>query len=228
MTDLSTVDVGAAYRQTRERITSLLENATVEQWEKTVPHCPEWTVRQTIAHLSGVVDDALNNNMEGVTTEPWTQAQIDKRADISGEAILEEWNTYGPFVDDRATQLGMKLSRLLFDTVTHEHDIRYALGQPGGRDGDALQIAAGFLAPEIAGHVGKKELGPITFVVNGETLHDGGPDAVVLSTTLFDFVRSLGSRRSINQIRALNWSRDPGAIVEHLFPFSPPTIDIPE
>ena len=124
---LVNVDVGAAYRELRERVTAFVDDLTDDQWEQPVPHCPQWSVRQTLAHLTGVIDDAIHQNMEGVTTPAWTQAQVDKRGERTGPEIVEEWNTTAPFVEAVATERGMGLSQLLFDAATHEHDLRHVL-----------------------------------------------------------------------------------------------------
>jgi uncharacterized protein (TIGR03083 family) len=229
MTDVSTLDVGAAYRGLRRRLTTILENIEPAQWEIRLPHCPDWTVRETLAHLSGVVDDGINGNMEGVATEAWTAAQVNKRVDWSGPRILEEWNMYAPFVEERATQQGLALSQLLFDAATHEHDLRHALGRTGARDSDALWIAASFLARRLPQQLAEAQCQPICFVVDGQTLHDPGNNvSLTLRTSVFDFVRACGSRRSLRQIRALHWSSDPSPILKYMLPFAPPCEDIDE
>ncbi len=228
MNTSESVDVGAAYREIRQRLNSVLANISKEQWESKVPHCPAWTVRETLAHLAGVVDDGINGNMVGVATEPWTQAQVDKRADKTGIELLEEWNTWAPFVEARATEVGMAMSQLLFDAVTHEHDLRFAVGEPGGRDSTALWIAARFLAGRLPNSLVERNLPSITFIVDDETLHDGGAGALTLRATTFDFVRSCGSRRSLEQFLALNWSADATDVVAHLMPFAPPTTNLVE
>ena len=224
---MAAIDVGLAYRATRERIVEMLADASPEVWETPVPHCPEWTVRETVAHLSGIVDDALNANMAGVATDEWTAAQVAKRASTSGPSILEEWTTYAPFVDARATEAGLGLSQLLFDAVNHEHDLRHALGRPGARESDALWVAAHFVSANITSRYRTFNLNPISLIVDGEALM--GSHDIELRGTTFDIVRAACSRRSLGQIRALDWR---GKVTEDhfakLFPFVPPAVDIVE
>jgi uncharacterized protein (TIGR03083 family) len=223
------MDVGVAYRDLRVRVLQLVQDLTPEQWETVVPHCPDWTVRQTLAHLAGIVDDGINNNMEGVTTEPWTKAQVDKRANNTGPEIADEWATWAPFVEARASQQGLALSQLLFDAVTHEHDIRFALGFPGARQSEALDVAAHFLVNWL---LAKPNGSPISLVLDGVeriTSAQARPGAPVLTASTFDAVRSLGSRRSVEQVLALDWSYPPSAeLLLQLSPFGHPTVSLAE
>ena len=223
---IASIDVGDAYRGVRDRVVELTSGLSAEGWEQVVPHCPNWKVRQTIAHLAGIVDDALNGNMVGVATDPWTAAQIAKRAETPGPVIIEEWTTYGPFVDARATELGLSLAQLLFDAVNHEHDLRHALHAPGRRDSDALWVAAHFVSANINSRFNAKGLEPITLVVDGEALTGRHP--IELHGTVFDVVRAACSRRSLAQIRSMHWVGDPSAHIDKLFPFTPPPHDIEE
>lgn len=226
-TEMETIDVGVAYRETRARIVALLADNTAAQWELPVPHCPDWTVRDTLAHLAGVVDDGINGNMAGVATDAWTAAHVAKRASATGPEILLEWTTFGPFVDDVATQRGLALAQLLFDTVAHEHDLRFALRRPGGRDSDAMRIALHFATTRLAER--RSETGYLQIVIGGNFSYPDLPDdARTLRASMFDAVRTFASRRSIDQILAMDWSADPTAILPVLLPFPPPAVAIGE
>ena len=223
----NTIDVGIAYRETRERIIALTADCAPSQWEMKVPHCPAWTVRETLAHLAGVTDDAINANMEGVATDQWTAAQIAKRATATGPSIAAEWATYGPFVDAVATQRGLALSQLLFDTAAHEHDLRFALGCPGARDSDGLRIALLFATTRLAER--RAETGDLQFVIDGRRAYpEVLDDALTLRATMFDAVRMFASRRSLTQIAAMDWSADPSKVLPALLPFTPPPNAIEE
>ena len=127
-------DYEAAYRDLRERVTELLADRTDAELEQVAPATPAWRVRDVVSHMAGVCDDIANGNMDGVATDAWTQAQVDKRRD---------W----PFVDDarrlvRARRgvepqmngIGQPIGQMVFDAWTHEQDVRGALGVVGGRD----------------------------------------------------------------------------------------------
>lgn len=223
---LAAIDVGQAYRDLRERVTALLAGRGAEDWERIVPHCPEWTVRQTLAHMAGVVDDAINQNMVGVATPAWTQAHLDKRIGRTGPDILDEWNTYAPFVEAVASQRGMALSQLLFDAVTHEHDLRHALGRPGARDSTAVAVGLGFVVSRLVGQPGG---GPARIVVDGsEFIGDAAANKPQLSASAFDIIRSFGSRRSREQVEALDWSSSAPATFDGLAFFGYPPVALNE
>lgn len=226
ITRTSMIDVGAAYRDLRARISMISRGLNAEQWERVVPHCPAWTVRQTLAHLSGIVDDAINGNMTGVATDEWTDAQVAKRATMAGPEIMDEWQTYGPFVDARASEAGLSLGQLLFDAVNHEHDLRYALGEPGARDSDALWVALHFVCthmnPRLAGH----GLAGLAIVVGGTRMTPSA--SVEVHGSLFDIVRASASRRSLTQVQQMHWVGDASQHFDKLYPFSPPECDINE
>ena len=222
---VATVDVGLAYRDLRERVTALLVGLNADDWERTVPHCPEWTVRQMLAHMAGVVDDAVNQNMAGVATPAWTKAHLDKRVQQSGPDIALEWNIYAPFVEAVATQRGMALSQLLFDAATHEHDLRHALGAPGARDSTAVAVGLGFVTSRLDSHAGGS---PVRIVVDGaEFTGDAAANKPLLTASAFDVIRCFGSRRSRNQVQALDWSSSDPATFDELtfFGYPPVTID---
>jgi uncharacterized protein (TIGR03083 family) len=196
------------------RMLELVRGLSAQQWELTVPHCPEWTVRQLLSHLTGVVDDAINGNMAGVATPEWTEAQVDKRANLPGPEIATEWETWAPFVDARATEAGLALSQLLFDSATHEHDLRYALGQPGARDTDAVKIAVWFLINRFP-H--RPSGSPIRVTIDGhQLLGDDASSGPLLSASSFEILRAFGSRRTKAQVHGLNWSSDPVDVLDQL------------
>jgi uncharacterized protein (TIGR03083 family) len=238
MIDYSGIDVGVAYRDCRDRIIEVVSGCSSAQWEQGVPHCPSWTVRQTLAHLAGVADDAINGNMEGVASEPWTAAQVSKRALVSGPNIIEEWQFSGPFIDARATDVGLTLAQLLFDTVAHEHDLRYTLGSPGGRSSDGMLVALAFanrvLPPRLSdAGINLQVLiddprGSSALVHAMPTIASGATlRPLTLRTTLFDLIRMSGSRRSLAQIHAMDWSDDPTPVIAML-PFALPVEPIEE
>jgi uncharacterized protein (TIGR03083 family) len=213
---LAGIDVGGAYRGVRERITAMLSPIDPSAWEQLVPHCPEWTIRQTLAHLVGVVDDAVNGNLAGAGTDEWTKIQVDKRADISGPQLLEDWNTFAPFVEERFTKIGLAGAQGVFDVVTHEHDLRFAFNQPGARDSDAVWVGIAFIQNRMSAKIA------LEMVL--DEIEVPCPDVtpmLTLESTPFDALRTFSSRRTETEIRALKWSADPVAVLANV-PFALP------
>ena len=198
-----------AYRATRDRITALLRGVDPAVADRRVPACPRWTVREVAAHLAGVCDDMLEGRLDGVATDGWTAAQVEARADRSLDEILDEWAEVGPRVEERFGEGGVH-PQMLFDEVTHEHDVRGALDQPGARDDAVVTIALSFVGRAFPGALRGAGAPPLAFRFGGEELvlagDELGPSAqATLTATAFDLVRSCSGRRTLDQIAALDW-----------------------
>lgn len=193
-----------AYRAVRSRMIGLAASADPAT---PVPACPAWTVRELLAHVTGVAADVIAGRLGEAGTQPWVDAQLAARTDATLEEILAEWRETGPAVDEICAALGDAIAQLIFDSVTHEQDLRGALGEPGGRDG-ALDIAIGWVTSAWAGQpasVGALQLraGP-TEVVLGD-----GPPTATVTLPPFEALRSLTGRRSLDQLRGYDWDGDP-------------------
>jgi uncharacterized protein (TIGR03083 family) len=215
-------DVGAAYAGCRQRIGVLVEGLDEAGSVALVPTCPAWTVHDVVAHVAGVVDDALAGRLDGVATEPWTAAQVDARRGHPVAEIVAEWNEAAPAFEGLLDQIGPSGRQAVLDVVTHEHDIRTALGAAGHRESDAVDIGLSFVAPrwvEVAA-----ESGLAVGVEAATGARWGAEDApLVLSGTPFELVRALTGRRSVDQLRALGWRGDCEPAIESFTygPFHP-------
>jgi len=203
----------AAYHDLRERVTELLGGVDDERSAATqVDACPAWTVTDTAAHLCGVTVDILDGNLDGVATDPWTASHVERLAPLGLAAILERWSEAGPVVESLAAGFPpAPAAQMVFDATTHEHDIRGALAEPGGRDAMSIVVGLGFMESsldEFVRSAGLPTLGvrsPQWTAVMGE----GEPEVEVEAST-FELFRSFGGRRSEAQIRSLAWRGDPG------------------
>ena len=87
-----------AYAELFERVSSLIISTPESIASVGVPHCPKWTVKCVLSHMIGVPEDVLTGQMEGVTTEAWTQRQVDRHSDHSKTQLLAIWsNTFENF-----------------------------------------------------------------------------------------------------------------------------------
>lgn len=200
--------VGDAYAGTRQRVTELLAGA---DGSVAVPACPAWTVKDVLAHVAGVVDDILAGRLDGVATEPWTDAQVVARRDASLDDVLAEWNEKAPQIEAIVDGFGASGRQLVFDTVTHEHDLRGALDRPGAETSDAIIVGSGFIVPGFVSVVAHQGLPPIVVeATDGETWASA-PDetpAARLRASRFDLVRAFSGRRSLDQVAAMDWDGD--------------------
>jgi uncharacterized protein (TIGR03083 family) len=220
-------EYGSLYAAGREQLIDLVGGLSPERAATVVPTCPAWTVKDAFAHVAGVAADIIEGRLDGVASDPWTAAQVEARRDATVADIAEEWRRTGPQIDAIVDSFGPTGAQLLFDLTTHEHDVRLALGQPGGRDAPVLDVALGFAVPNQAAHV------PHPLRIRAEHLSwdigDGEPIAT-LTTDRFTLMRAMSGRRSPAQIRALDWSGDPTPFLPMFAagPFTFPANDVVE
>lgn len=173
-----------AYSELQIRVADLMRNITSEQAQTVVPHCPQWTVKDCFAHMIGVPEDVINGQMDGVTTDAWTDRQVQRHKQDSVHDMLAIWDTNAPVFAKILPKVPQPvLSQFMFDQTTHEHDLRAALGEPGARDSMAVAVAEGFLRYSLS----KNRDQAIATMANNEI--NG-----------FKYLRSLSGRRSKAQI----------------------------
>lgn len=228
---MSGFDTSAAYRNARGRIADLVRgaggNATADV---AVPASPAWTVQNVIAHLSGLVADALSGNMAGAPGEEWTGAQVARGQGKSVELLLEEWADEAPGIEAAlAGPDGGRMTALVMDVHAHEQDLRGALGVPGERSGPFYDWAAPMLIAGFRARADGADLPTVRVVTDAGSIGDDD-DPVTLRATQWDMFRAVLGRRSAAQIAALGWTGtdDPSAYVESMRVFGPAVADVVE
>ena len=153
-------DVRNAYAEVRDQVIRLLSDLTEADADLPVPACPNWTVRNLVAHFAGVPDDILSGRMEGVGSDAWTQAQVDRHsttplADLRA-LLAAQAASFDPVLLVIPAPVN---SQLVMDAVTHEHDLRGAIDRPGNdnslavRVGVAWLLQAGIVSTEVVGQI---------------------------------------------------------------------------
>ena len=213
---------GAAYRETRERITALVRDLDATQAELRVPSTPDWTIKDVVAHVSGIAADWLHGNIENFGTDEWTARQVDARRGMSLQQVLEEWNSNGPgfeaTMDDPApTGIPPQIPFIsVADVAIHEADLRGALGMPGERDSAAVQLGIKTYVSGMRQRHAAAGLGPMLVrETGGRDWPVGTGDPVVtVSAPRFELFRALAGRRSRKQVLAFDWEGDPEPFVD--------------
>ncbi len=205
-------EVVAAYVAARARIVEMLRSVPAHDASRIVPHCPAWTVAELASHVVGAVDDILTGRLEGVTTEAWTQAQVDRLRGRSLSQLADHYEASATAFDAVLPLIPSPVnSQLVMDAVTHEHDLRHALDRAGARDSDAVEVGLGWLLDRGAG--------PQPALV----------DALIASgCSSFDLLRTLTGRRSIGQIAALGLDATTIVTLLEGSPLTPPGHDVVE
>lgn len=227
----ATLDYSAAYRSLREQLTELLAQREVAELEQPAPATPGWRVRDVVSHMAGVCDDVANGNLEGMPSEAWTQAQVDKRSDWPFPRVLDDWAEHATTVESFMNDMGAAMGQMVFDAWTHEQDLRGALGEPGGRDGPAIDIAFGWFADTSRAAADPDD--PRTLVVVtevGESRFGPHDEATTtIRTSRYEFLRSVTGRRSLRQVASLDFDGiPPGEVLFGNEIFRPAETDIIE
>ena len=143
---LTDAEVCLAYLQLRERVIELLAGTPAEIANKIVPACPKWTVQNLVCHIIGVPEDILEGRMKGVTTDPWTQAQVERHESDSiaqlREILINQKSKFDIVLPNIPSPVN---SQFVMDAVTHEHDLREAIDKPGAQDSLAVKVACAWL-----------------------------------------------------------------------------------
>ncbi len=199
-----------AYTRARERMTGLILDAA-DPDHTVVPACPEWTIHDLVAHLAGGAEDVLAGRMDGVTTRPWTAAQVDRHRTTSTAELLEIWEQASEQVNTVVVHAPDSLAaRRIFDLATHEHDLRGALRIPRHDLAASDDIAWRFVQTMWDARIAEKGLPPLRVISIGNDALLGGDDPVVtLRGERHEVFRTLSGRRSDRQWRAMDWSADP-------------------
>ena len=187
-----------------------------------VPACPRWSVRDVVAHLAAVAEDATEGELTRPPSDEQTAAQVARFSDHDMAGIVAAWSRIAPRFEPLIG--ARRIWPAVIDAVSHEHDIRGALGRPGARDSEAVRLSAERVITWLRP--------PVPMCV---TVEDGqftvGPDdgtPLVLTTSRFEALRWRMGRRSRAQLAALDWSGDPSPVLDHLVVFGPSPHDILE
>jgi uncharacterized protein (TIGR03083 family) len=213
-------------------MTALVRDLDADALATPVPGCPGWTVQDLVAHSSAVITDVAGGNVDGAGSDPWTARQVTERKDLTIEQILAEWEASARTIEPQLDGYPKGLSRtLIIDLVTHEHDLRGALGIPGGRDSEAYAVGRKGYHVGLAKSIEERGLPGLRLTAGDGWEFDAGSDpaATVHAPDSHELFRALSGRRSRGQVLAYDWSGDPEPYLAVLNRFGPlPEQDVVE
>jgi len=218
----------AAYRGIRERITELTDGVEPEVTDRIAPATPEWRLRDVVAHVTGVNADILGGNIEGAGTDRWTAVQVESRLDRTLAEILAEWNQIGSSLDEIMPAIpDSPRSQIIFDTLSHEYDVRGALGIPGATDEHAAAIGFAWAAGNVGAARDRAQAGALRLrTEHGDLVAGAGDVTATVAADRFELLRAMTGRRSATQVAAFGW--DGPVAVDHLCLFPPRATDLVE
>ncbi len=201
------------YWAVQDSMVSLYGSLSAEEATTRVPTCPEWTVKDVLAHVVGIGDDFKTHTRDGAGGDAWTAAQVATRADRDVGEILAEWAGLASFLDDLFSANPDLAAALVADLVTHMHGVLTALGRKADRSGAAVTASAERYADRFVDRVGGSDLEAAAVAIDGVRRGPAGAE-VVVSGSAFELLRAFTGRRSLDQIRAMDWTGDPGPYVD--------------
>ncbi len=197
-----TIDLGEIYRTTRLRVADIVDDSVAD---RPVPATPAWTTHDVVAHLAGVLDDVAAGNLDGVTTDPWTAAQVERGRDKGIAQLIDEWaDEASGFEAFLSSPAGASASAAVMDVSCHETDLRTALGLAPALTDEMLAWAAAGMREMFDSQVAAAGLAP-----------------VMIDVADFEMFRGRLGRRTRDEVSAFGWSRDPAPYLDTFFIFGP-------
>lgn len=220
------MDVVEEWTQAQARVIALVEDLPPERAERRVPACPDWTVRDLLAHVVGLGTDVLAGDEPDDHNAAWTGKHVTERRDHDVAALVREWRG----VTEPMRAYLRENPRPLGDVIIHEQDLRGALAVPGAQDTPGLHAIRDRFVPRFGGRVAT--LPPLALVgAAWSWASAGSPDdaAVVVRAPDFDLARALVTRRSAAQLRGWTVRGDVGPYLDAFAMLGPlPAADLTE
>jgi uncharacterized protein (TIGR03083 family) len=207
----------AAAIELRVRVTELVRDLDPADLDVPAPACPGWRARDVLAHLVGVADDIAHDRRDGIASDAWTGAQVERRRDIPVAELLADWAQWGPqFEQLLAVGPAEVTGQALYDAATHEHDLRHAVARPGARDSDAMHWGWEWLI-EARTRAGAPA---IRFVSERrDDVAGAGEPRVVVRAPYFELFRATTGRRTEAEITSYSWEPAPDLAMILAAPF---------
>jgi uncharacterized protein (TIGR03083 family) len=229
MTQFAPEDTARHYESAHHRVVDLVRSLSDDQVATRVPGTPRWDVHDALAHLAANTTDGLAGRITGIPDEAFTDGQVRQRKEMTVEQIVAEWQANMATMLD-VTRAGFVPPNLAVDAVTHEQDIRGAVGAGRVEDREAvrfsLEVFAAGLTYQLAkldGLALRLEATDSDFSVTAGS----GEQPATLRATEFELLRVLSGRRGRRNVLALEWDGDASAYLPWLNMFGPvPDYDV--
>ena len=212
------MDQAGAYERAYDRILEIVDDSVADVG---VAACPGWTVKDVVAHLAGFLD-AYRTDGRNAFGPGWGDKQVEKRRDKSLQECIDEW---AELFKDPGGLFESDLSAVaVSDILAHEQDIRSAIDRPGGEDDENIVPSAEMALAWVEKGAQKAGLPPLRIVTEDidRQIGEGEPAATLRASTL-ELFRTLHGRRTVDQVRKMDWDGDPEPWLEVLFIFGPTT-----
>jgi len=232
-------DLAAAYHDARLSMSELARN--VKDVDARVPACPDWTVRDLVAHVTSIASELCAGHIPADLNlvqiwdedtarrrEEFIAGELEARSKMNIPELLEEWERSGTLLEEmlrgerpmphQAPPLVEWI--VVTDVGVHLNDLRGALGLPG--DGESLAVGLS-LRSYVEGmrmQSAMKHLPPFRIRAGSrEWVIGHGEPVATLTGDPFELNRVASGRRSPDQVRKLDWEGDPEPFIDLFYPY---------
>jgi uncharacterized protein (TIGR03083 family) len=214
MSEQTLTETARHYHSGQQRLRAFVLELSDADLGTSVQATPPWTVHDVVAHLAALTTDVLTGRLEGFPDDDFTAGQVAARRERSAEELIAEWDTNLP----RMLELGDALSpALAVDVLTHEQDIRGALGLLPVLSADELRFGVSRFCFGLGRAYAKTGAAPFAVEATDSDFRtvvgEGDPRATVAAPE-FELFRALAGRRSRGQVAGFDWTGDPAPYLE--------------
>lgn len=205
--------IAVFYDESHRRIVDLVRSLSEEQLATPVAATPGWDVHDVLAHLAAIPNDAMAGRLSGIPTDEFTAGQVRERKSVSVEDLVAEWaGNVGAMCD--GARAGLVPPNLAVDAITHEQDIRGAVGAGRVEDRAAVRFSLDVFAHGLRRKLSSQSVPALRLVANDsdfDVVAGDGEPAATLRASEFELFRTLCGRRGREAVLAMDWDGDPSA-----------------
>ena len=212
-------DAPSMYQAVRAELIRELRRLNAASASLKVPACPEWTVKDVVAHLCGLNVELLAGvPFQSIGSEEATGRQVADRERLSLGEVVDEWLSASQSIDELFVADTNAAAALLADLVVHAYDLHELLAQDTTVAATAIPLSAHRYANRLQHRVADEmRIALAVEFTNGETFSapevDGG-SSVTLRTSTSLFARGVTGRLRRAEVEAFDWSDDPSGILD--------------
>jgi uncharacterized protein (TIGR03083 family) len=198
------------YRSARVHMQEIAAGLSDDQINTTVLACPEWRVHDLFSHCVGLAGDLAFGRRPDGDTQAWVDSIVETRRALPFADVVAEWDSGGPAFEEMISAMAKPIWALTYDTIVHEHDLRAAVGQPGERDTSRVLLALDMGLKMVRNDLSSNALPAFRLILDTGEEHvvgEGEPE-LTLRSTAFEALRLLGSRRTLDEMRAADFDGD--------------------
>ncbi|MFW2381460.1 MAG: maleylpyruvate isomerase family mycothiol-dependent enzyme [Acidimicrobiales bacterium] len=206
------------YAAVRDELIDALAAINDSSASQIVPACPEWTVKDVVAHLCGLNAELLAGVPGRLGSDEATARQVGDRESADLKQVIDEWTHMADAIGERLSEDETMAIALLADLVIHVYDLAEVLDQPTVKAATATPTSAHRYVPGLQKRVADRTGVALTVDLSDGTswpAPDGdAPTAVTVRTSPHEFLRGVTGRLRREEVQAFDWSTDPTDILD--------------